>query len=52
MKAGERFLLQTAGGGGFGSARERDPALVKKDVAEGYVSRAAAADYGWTDETK
>ncbi|HVY58768.1 MAG TPA: hydantoinase B/oxoprolinase family protein [Xanthobacteraceae bacterium] len=52
MKAGERFLLQTAGGGGFGPARERDRALVKQDVAEGCVSpQAAAADYGWTDET-
>jgi len=26
MKAGERFLLQSAGGGGYGDPRRRDPA--------------------------
>ena len=47
MKAGERFLLQTAGGGGFGHPRERDRALVARDVAEGYVSpEVAASEYG------
>ena len=38
MKAGERFLLQSAGGGGYGDPRQRDPAAVARDVAEGYVS--------------
>jgi len=47
MKAGERFLLQTAGGGGFGDPRERDRAALERDVAEGYVSPAAVQkDYG------
>jgi N-methylhydantoinase B len=47
MKAGDRFLLQTAGGGGYADARERDAAAVKGDVAEGYISRdGAASDYG------
>ena len=35
------------GGGGFGDPRERDPDLVRRDVAAGLVSRGrAAADYG------
>jgi N-methylhydantoinase B len=47
MKAGERFLLQSAGGGGYGDPRRRDPAALASDVAEGYVSPAAAkTDYG------
>ena len=42
MKAGERFLLQAAGGGGYGDPRERDPAAIARDIAEGYVSPAGA----------
>ena len=42
LKAGDRFLIQSAGGGGFGDPRERSAEAVAKDVAEGYVSRAAA----------
>jgi len=35
------------GGGGYGSALERDPEAVLRDVLDGYVSRAAAAsEYG------
>jgi N-methylhydantoinase B len=37
MKKGERFLLQTAGGGGYGEPRKRDPAARARDLAEGYV---------------
>ena len=43
LKAGDRFLMQSAAGGGFGAARARDRAAVETDVAEGYVSREAAA---------
>jgi N-methylhydantoinase B len=43
MKAGERFLLQTAGGGGYGKPVERDPAAINRDLAEGYVTAAGAA---------
>ena len=39
MRAGERFLLQSAGGGGYGEPGERDRAAVVRDIAEGYVSR-------------
>jgi N-methylhydantoinase B len=47
MEAGERFLLQSAGGGGYGDPRRRDPAALARDMAEGYVSAdAAKKDYG------
>jgi len=37
----------TCAGGGWGSALERDPELVKRDVRDGYVTIAGAArDYG------
>jgi N-methylhydantoinase B len=39
--------MQTGGGGGFGDARERDPARVAADVRDGYVTaEAARRDYG------
>ena len=44
---GETGLSLTAGGGGYGPARERPIARVAKDVAEGWISAArAAATYG------
>ncbi|GAA2900547.1 hydantoinase B/oxoprolinase family protein [Streptosporangium fragile] len=50
VEIGDRITLLTAGGGGHGDPRERDPELVRRDVAEGYVSRAAAREiYGLDD---
>ncbi len=50
LSAGDRFLLQSAGGGGYGDPKERDHAALQRDIAEGYVSAAAAArDYGNKD---
>lgn len=47
MKRGDRFRLQTAGGGGLGEPGARDPEAVRRDVAEGYVTPAGAQrDYG------
>jgi N-methylhydantoinase B len=47
MRAGERFLVQSAGGGGYGDPRARDEDALARDIAHGYVSRAAAKrDYG------
>jgi N-methylhydantoinase B len=47
MKAGERFLVQTAGGGGYGDPRARDRAALARDMTEGYVaSDGARKDYG------
>jgi len=46
MAAGERFLLQSAGGGGYGDPRRRDADALARDLAEGYVTpRAAKRDY-------
>lgn len=36
---------RTGGGGGYGDPRERDRALLAADVADGYVSEAAARDH-------
>jgi N-methylhydantoinase B len=38
MKAGARFLIQTAAGGGYGDVRGRDAAAIARDRAEGYAS--------------
>jgi N-methylhydantoinase B len=47
MQTGERFLLQSAGGGGYGDPHRRDRASLARDIAEGYVSAAGATkDYG------
>jgi N-methylhydantoinase B len=44
---GDRICLVTPGGGGYGDPHERDAAALAEDVAEGYVSAAAAAkSYG------
>jgi N-methylhydantoinase B len=46
---GRRLVLHLPGGGGMGYPRERDPALVRRDVADGLVSPEAAARlYGVT----
>ena len=42
MRAGERFFLQSAGGGGYGDPKKREAAALARDLAEGYVSAAAA----------
>lgn len=42
-----RIVLETAGGGGFGDPRERDPQLVLRDVRDGLLSvETAASVYG------
>ena len=44
---GDVFSRPTAGGGGYGDPLERDPNLVRDDVADDYVSLARArTDYG------
>jgi N-methylhydantoinase B len=42
MKAGARFLLQTAGGGGYGDPGRREPSAIARDLAEGYATRERA----------
>jgi N-methylhydantoinase B len=47
LAAGEVFVVESGGGGGFGVPWERDPALVASDVQAGYVSRQSALEeYG------
>ena len=47
MKAGTRFYLEKAGGGGYGPADQRDAEAIARDLAEGYVTpEGAARDYG------
>jgi N-methylhydantoinase B/oxoprolinase/acetone carboxylase alpha subunit len=38
LRQGDRVLLRSAGGGGYGNPRHRDPALVLADVRRGLVS--------------
>jgi len=38
MRAGERFLVQSAGGGGYGDPQMRERSAIDRDIAEGYVS--------------
>jgi len=42
IHSGERVLATSCGGGGYGSPLERDPERVRKDVAEGWISRDRA----------
>ena len=47
LKKGDRFVLQTAAGGGYGQPALRNPVDVVHDIAEGYVTRQNAEDvYG------
>ncbi len=47
VKPGDAFTRPSAGGGGFGDPLERDPAAVRDDVADGYVTaERARKDYG------
>ncbi len=41
---GERIVIETAGGGGWGDPKERDPELVREDVVNGFVSAERARD--------
>jgi N-methylhydantoinase B len=53
LRAGDAYLMQSGGGGGFGDPLERDPARVAHDVKEGYVSAEAARDdYGVITSTE
>ena len=43
LREGDVVRIESAGGGGFGDPRERDPDRVLHDVVEGLVSPAEAA---------
>jgi len=44
LSPGDRVIIYTGGGGGFGNVLERDPKAVELDVRRGYVSLQAARD--------
>lgn len=47
LMRGDRFVLETSGGGGLGDPRSRYPDAVEQDVLDGRVSRQSALiDYG------
>jgi N-methylhydantoinase B len=49
VQRGDVFRHRTAGGGGYGDARERDSRAIEEDVRDGKVSPEAARSlYGWT----
>jgi N-methylhydantoinase B len=39
MRPGDRVVLHTPGGGGYGDPGERDPALIAEDIAAGRITR-------------
>jgi len=44
LKAGDRVEVGTPGGGGYGNPKERDAALVRRDVEMGYYTAAQAEE--------
>ena len=49
LEPGDEIIVETGGGGGYGSSSERPHELVKRDLQRGYISlEAAARDYGLT----
>ena len=52
LRAGDRFVVETSGGGGLGDSLERAAAAVSADLRDGRITRVAAArDHGWQAST-
>ena len=48
---GRKVVMAFPGGAGYGPVADRDPALVKRDLARGYISaEVATRDYGLSAE--
>ena len=45
LKRGDRILVHSPGGGGFGAPGSREEAALKRDIADGFVSPAGIASY-------
>ena len=43
VPAGERLILQTPGGGGFGDPKNRDSAAIEQDLSEGLISQESVS---------
>jgi N-methylhydantoinase B len=51
LEQGDRVLIRTAGGGGYGDPRTRPQAKVAEDVSEGFVSEESAREeYGYAED--
>jgi N-methylhydantoinase B len=49
LKPGDRAVLETGGGGGYGDRAERDLELIARDLRRGYITEETAVeDYGVT----
>jgi N-methylhydantoinase B len=49
LSAGDRFEMQTPGGGGWGNPSRRDPAAIERDLADEKISLAhAQSEYGYS----
>jgi N-methylhydantoinase B len=47
LKAGDKVVLETGGGGGWGPAEERSIDLIQRDLRRGFITpEGAARDYG------
>jgi N-methylhydantoinase B len=47
LSPGDRVVLETGGGGGWGAPEERETEMIQRDIDRGYISvDAAMADYG------
>jgi N-methylhydantoinase B len=42
LRPGDWIQVRTPGGGGYGDPRQRDPALVERDIRRGYLTREEA----------
>jgi N-methylhydantoinase B len=51
IPAGERLILQTPGGGGFGTPADRDRGAVARDLSNGLISDEAAKTLYKTNQT-
>jgi len=45
LHPGDRIIIETPGGGGWGPATERDASSVELDITRGYYDRATAAAF-------
>jgi N-methylhydantoinase B len=51
LKQGDRLIIETAGGGGFGDPRNRDPKQVSRELQLGLITKQQALQHQATGET-
>ncbi len=53
VPAGDRVIIEMPGGGGYGDPKERDRALVERDVEYGFITREEAEkSYGFAPDNR